>query len=140
MFTYQKLIRMAMVVLLAVSLILPVGMVSVASEEKTATKSAEFQTFDELSGKTISMITGAPFEEMISSKVPDVGEFTYYQSSPDMMLGIKSGKTDAGLMNNAVAELVVNRDPELAIFPKSLGDTAFGLAFPKGDKRCKGGE
>lgn len=98
---------------------------------------SEYRNFEELNGKTISMITGAPFEEMISSKVPEVKEFTYYQSSPDMMLGIKSGKTDAGLMNNAVAELVVNRDHDLAIFPKNLGDTAFGLAFAKGDDRCK---
>ena len=130
-------IKLLMAMMLILSLILPVGISVAASEGETATKTAEFQTFDELDGKTISMITGAPFEEMISSKVPNVGEFTYYQSSPDMMLGIKSGKTDAGLMNNAVAELVVNRDPELAIFPQSLGDTAFGLAFPKGDDRCK---
>ena len=132
----KKRIHIAVAVLLVLSLILPVG-IAAAAEGDTASKTSEFQTFDELGGKTLSMITGAPFEEMISSKVPNVGEFTYYQSSPDMMLGIKSGKTDAGLMNNAVAELVVNRDPELAIFPQSLGDTAFGLAFPKGDDRCK---
>ena len=40
----------------------------------------EVSTFDELSGKTISMLTGAPFEELISSKVPDVKEFTYYST------------------------------------------------------------
>lgn len=124
---------LTLAVLSVLSFMLPV---SIAAAEEASDKAPEYRTFDELSGKTISMITGAPFEEMISSKVPDVREFTYYQSSPDMMLGIKSGKTDAGLMNNAVAELIVNRDPELAIFPESLGDTAFGLAFPKGDKRC----
>lgn len=63
----------------------------------------EYTRFSDLNGKTISMLTGAPFEELISSKVPDVKGFTYYQSMPDMVLGIKSGKTDAGFMNNAVA-------------------------------------
>ena len=96
----------------------------------------EMADFSELSGKTISMLTGAPFEELISSKVPDVKEFTYYQTMPDMTLGIKSGKTDAGFMNNAVAELAVNKDPLLALFPESLGETTFGLAFAKGDERC----
>ena len=43
----------------------------------------EVSTFDELSGKTISMLTGAPFEDLISSKVPDVKEFTYYSTSSD---------------------------------------------------------
>ena len=96
----------------------------------------EIADFSELSGKTISMLTGAPFEELISSKVSDVKEFTYYQTMPDMVLGIKSGKTDAGFMNNAVAELAANKDPALAVFPESLGETAFGLAFAKGDERC----
>lgn len=96
----------------------------------------EYRTFRELNDKTISMITGAPFEDLIRSKVPRVREFTYYTTMPDMMLGVKSHKTDAGLMNNAVAQLAANRDPGLAIFPESLGDTWFGLSFAKGDERC----
>ncbi|MBO5597545.1 MAG: ABC transporter permease subunit [Oribacterium sp.] len=98
-------------------------------------KEPEFRTFDELKGRTISMITGAPFENMILSKVSDVKEFTYFTTMPDMMLAIRTGKTDAGLMNNAVAELAANKDPELCVFPESLGDTAFGLGFKKGDPR-----
>lgn len=98
-------------------------------------KEPEFRTFDELKGRTISMITGAPFENMILSKVSDVKEFTYFTTMPDMMLAIRTGKTDAGLMNNAVAELAANRDPDLCVFPQSLGDTAFGLGFKKGDPR-----
>lgn len=99
-------------------------------------RAPEYRTFDELTGKTISMIVGAPFESMIAAKVGEVREFTYFQTMPDMMLAIKTAKTDAGLMNNAVAQLAVNKDPALAIFPESLGDTAFGLAFAKGDDRC----
>ena len=96
----------------------------------------EYSTFSELSGKTISMLTGAPFENLISSKVPDVKEFTYYQNMPDMMLAVETGKTDAGLMNNAVATLAINRKEDLALFPESLGDTNFGLGFSKGDERA----
>ena len=98
-------------------------------------KEPEFKTFSELNGKTISMLTGAPFENLISSKVPNVKEFTYFQTMPDMCLAIKTGKTDAGFNNNAVATLAANKYPELALFPESLGDTTFGLAFAKGDER-----
>ena len=96
----------------------------------------EYKSFAELNGKTISMLTGAPFENLISSKIANVKEFTYYTAIPEMMLGVESKKTDAGLMNNAVAELAVNRDGALAVFPEPLGETAFGLAFAKGDGRC----
>ncbi|MBQ6756238.1 MAG: transporter substrate-binding domain-containing protein [Oscillospiraceae bacterium] len=95
----------------------------------------EFKTFEELSGKTISMLTGAPFEELISSKVKNVKEFTYYTSMADMMLGVRTGKTDAGFMNNAVATLAANRENDLAIFPIALGESSFGIGFKKGDGR-----
>ena len=98
-------------------------------------KVPEFTGFEELNGKTISMVTGAPFEEMISQHVPEVGQFTYFTSLPDMILAVRSGKSDACLMNNAVAQLAVNREDALELFPKSLGDTAFGIAFGKGDER-----
>ena len=96
----------------------------------------EFRTFEELSGKTISMLTGAPFEELISSKVKNVKEFTYYTSMADMMLGVRTGRTDAGFMNNVVALLAANREEDLAVFPISLGESSFGLGFRKGDERC----
>lgn len=108
---------------------------ALSADGETASE-PEYQTFEELRGKTISMLTGAPFEELILAKVGEVGEFTYFQNMPDMAFAIKEGKTDAGFMNNAVAELVANRDERLSVFPESLGETAFGLAFAKGDKRC----
>lgn len=109
-------------------------------EKATATSeenAPQFTTFEELNGKTISLMTGAPFQNIISSKVKNVKEFTYYQTMPDMILGVKSGRTDAGLLNNEVAEYSINRDSSLAIFPESLGDSTFGLGFAKGDERAK---
>ena len=96
------------------------------------TRVPEYTAFGQLSGKIISMLTGAPFEELISSKVPDVEEFTYYNNMPDMMLALKSGKTEAALSNNAVGALALARNPELAIFPEALDEGFFGIAFPKG--------
>jgi polar amino acid transport system substrate-binding protein len=109
---------------------------AVLADDLAVSKQAEYQSFEELNGKTVSMLTGAPFENLIASKVSDVKEFTYFQTMPDMVLALKTGKTDAGFMNNAVAELAANRDAELAVFPKNLGETFFGLAFAKGDEKC----
>ena len=92
----------------------------------------EYRSFAELRGKTVSMLTGAPFEELVKSKAPDVGEFTYFSNTPDMVLALKSAKTDAVLINNAIAALAVNREPGIAMFPQNLQDGVFGIAFPKG--------
>ncbi len=93
----------------------------------------EIKTFSELTGKTVSMLNGAPFEELVKSKNPHVGEFTYYSNMSDILLAIKNRKTDAILSNNAISQLSVNRNPDLMFFPESLKDGVFGLAFPKGD-------
>ena len=106
-----------------------------SEDESTDDVEPEFKTFEEMSGKTFSMLTGAPFEELIASKVGNVEEYTYYSSMADMILGLKSGKTDAILMNNAVGQLAVNRDHEICFFPEDLSDGTFGIAFAKGDER-----
>jgi len=95
----------------------------------------ELNDFSDLAGKTVSMITGVPFEELVRSKAPNVGAFTTYNNMPDMILALQSGKTDAVLSNNAVAALSLSRNSDLAIFPQELDRSAFGFAFAKGDPR-----
>ena len=95
----------------------------------------EYQSFSELGGKRVSMLTGAPLEELVRSKAPDVGEFSSFNNMPDMLLALQSNKTDAILSNNAIATLTVNRAPGLALFPQNLQDSTFGFAFAKGDPR-----
>lgn len=105
------------------------------AEEGTALK-PEYQTFEDLNGRTVSMLTGAPFEELVKQSSPDVGEFTYFNNTPDMLLALKDGKTDAVLTNNAIADLAVNRDPALTLFPQKLKEQMFGFAFAKGSSLC----
>ncbi len=103
--------------------------------DPTSSVRPECSSFSDLNGKTVSMLTGAPFEEMVRSKAPGVGEFSFFNNNPDMLLALKAGKTDAILSNNAIADLAVNRNPELAHFPQDLQNSEFGFAFPKGDPR-----
>jgi len=97
------------------------------------TSTPEFKDFSDLAGKRVSMLTGAPFEDLVRSKVPDVGEFSYYNSMADMILALRNNKTDAILMNNAVVTLALNRNEDMALFPKDLQEGVFGFAFSKGD-------
>ena len=48
-----------------------------AGAKAASVSQPEISSFDGLSGKTVSMLTGAPFEELVLSKAPDVGEFTF---------------------------------------------------------------
>lgn len=95
----------------------------------------ELKAFSDFKGKTVSMLTGAPFEDLVRSKAPDIAECTFFNNTADILLALKSGKTDALLTNNAIAQLAVNRNPELTLFPENLKDGVFGIAFAKGDPR-----
>ncbi len=108
---------------------LPVG---IAVRDESAVM-PEYMTFEELGGKTVSMLTGAPFEDLVRSKVPDVGEFTFFNNTSDMLLALRSGKTDAVLTNSAISQLAVNRNADMVQFPEALKDGVFGFAFEKGD-------
>ena len=59
---------------------------------------SELKTFSDFKGKTVSMLTGAPFEELVKSKEPGIKEVVYFASMPDAVLAIKSKKVDAILM------------------------------------------
>ena len=122
--------------MIAISLLLMSAIMGLAGAQADGySNQPEITDYSDLSGKTVSMLTGAPFEELVREKSPDVGAFTSFNNMPDMLLALKSGKTDAVLINNAIATLAVNRNPELALFPQNLQDGAFGFALAKGDPR-----
>ena len=112
------------------------GILSILPAISVTAEAAEpqYTDFDDLNGKTIGMVTGAAFEELVKSKAPGIKEILYFSSAPDMLAALKAGKIDAYFMNNAVGTLLANMDSAVAIFPKSLGDTTYGLAFKKNSK------
>ena len=103
---------------------------SSAAEEQNTPK-PEYKSFDDLNGKTISMLTGAPFEDLISSKVPDLKDFSYYANASELVMALKTKKTDAGLLNTMIVDMFTNKDPELAMFPEPLKEAQFGIGFSK---------
>ena len=128
----MKLRKLCLIV--AAALIISVLFCSCSTKsgsESPADREPEFSTFEELSGKNISMTTGAPFEELIKSKVPDVGSFSYYASPPELLMALKTKKTDAVLFNTALQELFVNQESAVAAFPIPLKETDFGIGFSK---------
>jgi len=129
---YWSFLRLPIVMVMIVMLTVGAAAAVFAAPDKAA--EPEYKKFSDLAGKRVAMLTGAPFEEIIRSKEPNVGEMKYFSAIADMQMALKSDKIDAYFMNNAVGELMANRDKDLAIFPEDLGLTSFGFAFAKGDE------
>ncbi len=130
----KRIFSLAVVAVILITVIMSAlvsGMEVVAADKEETAVYPELEEFSDLKGKRVSMLTGAPFEEMIRSIEPDVGEISFMNTLPDLVQAIKTNKIDAFLMNNAIAALLVNKNPELAIFPQKLQESDFGLAFAK---------
>ncbi len=92
-----------------------------------------YTSFDQLDGKTIALLTGTPFEDLVRDKVKHPGSLKYLNSSSDMLQALDKGKIDAYLLNSATARTQVARGIGLAIFPEPLWYSQLGFAFAKGD-------
>jgi len=128
---YRSTVSLISVIIAALMLVS--GTTGIEAAFATSDAVPEFTSFDQLNGKRIGLLTGAPFEELIHSKVSDPGKIEYYSSMADEEMALKDHKIDAYFTNNAVAELAANKDSTLAVFPEPLGETVYGYAFAKGD-------
>ncbi|MDO4538143.1 MAG: ABC transporter substrate-binding protein/permease [Coriobacteriales bacterium] len=97
-----------------------------------ATGTPELSSWEDLAGKRVGMLTGAPFEEAVRAKNPQVGEMSYYSNMPDLFLALKSNKVDAMVTNQAIGTLYQSRNAEACLFPEPLAKSEMGTAFPKG--------
>ena len=42
----------------------------------------EYNSCEEMGGATVGLLTGMPFENMITERIPDIGGFAYFASMP----------------------------------------------------------
>ena len=93
----------------------------------------EYRSYEEMGGARVGLLTGMPFENMITAKIPDIGGFAYFASMPDETLALKARKIDAIFINNALIDFAAAHNPELIKMSEHYLDSEFGFAFPKGD-------
>ena len=93
----------------------------------------EYKSSDDMGGAIVGLLTGMPFENMITNKIPDIGGFAYFASMPDETLALKANKIDAIFINNALIDFAAAHNPDLVKMNEHYLDSNFGFAFPKGD-------
>ena len=98
-----------------------------------AAQEPEYKSPDDMGGAIVGLLTGMPFENMITNRIPDVGGFAYFASMPDETLALKANKIDAIFINNALIDFAAAHNPDLVKMGDHYLDSNFGFAFPKGD-------
>lgn len=83
-----------------------------------------------LSGKKIGVITGSIYDQLQQTLLPDTIP-EYYDSYPDMVMALQSGKLSGLIVDEPLARITVARQRGLQILKKPMADTAYAFVLPK---------
>ncbi len=83
-----------------------------------------------LSGKKIGVITGSVYDQLQQTLLPDTIP-EYYDSYPDMVMAVQTGKLAGLIADDPLARITVARQRGLQILKKPLADTAYAFILPK---------
>ncbi|MEA4974003.1 MAG: ABC transporter permease subunit [Candidatus Metalachnospira sp.] len=90
----------------------------------------QYNSLNQLSGKVVACQTGAIFDILIDSVVPNV-TYSYFNSRADMLAALENGKVDAVPADEPVAKLAVAGNSALTILPERIVEDHYGVALQK---------
>lgn len=105
----------------------------IAKNENLAQKpKGSLQKLDDIADKKIGIFTGTVHDAFIQRKYPKA-EIFRFESTPDMILSLTGGKIDAAMMGSNTAQIIVRKNPGLAILTDKVYDMPLGIGFSKGN-------
>jgi polar amino acid transport system substrate-binding protein len=87
---------------------------------------------EDIADKRIGIFTGTVHDAYLADHYPKAKPFRYDMTS-DMVLSLKTGKIDVIMLDLITANLLIKRNPELAILSDKVFDMPVGVGFKKGD-------
>ena len=91
------------------------------------------RTLAEPNGATVGVVTGTIFPDLVREYLPDA-KLAYYENLADHVSALKSGKTDAFVIDEPAARALIAANPGLEIFPESLGKYDFAYLLSKSER------
>lgn len=92
----------------------------------------KYTSAEEMRDKRIGVLTGTCFDEVAKEQFPDA-QLLYYNSQPDMLTALTSGKIDAYLYDEPVIIYMMGENHEITYIPETLASYDYAYAFPKTD-------
>lgn len=88
-------------------------------------------SFADLSGKAVGVVLGFT-GDLVVSKLPNVS-VQKFNSTPDLILALKSRKVEAGVLDYETAKSYVAHNPELKLIPSDSAKEEYAIAMRKSD-------
>ena len=99
-------------------------------------KDGKFSKLSDFSGSRFAMLTGTSFDTILpkNEAFTDHENYSYYNSDVDSISSLRSGKSDAVLLDRAIAEMIVSEYSDIMVFPEVVYPDPAGFGFTKGSK------
>ena len=88
----------------------------------------KYKTFEDLKGQKVGAQMGAIQADIAEEKIPEA-DLQLLSNVNDLVLGLKSGKIEALVVELPVAEMIVKNNPELVIGEEKAKDSEGGSAI-----------
>ncbi len=100
------------------------------TKQTTANNSGKLIQLDDIADKRIGVCTGTIFDGFIATKYPQAN-INRYDSTPDMVMAIRSDKLDVAVIDALSAKTVQNSNPDIGILSDNALSYPLGIGFNK---------
>lgn len=98
-----------------------------------AQSGAEIHTLTDLVGKRAGSLSGSLFRGVLEKVQPGVGEYVFFNYNQPMVQALRTGKIDAALADEPIAQLWAAYYPEELYVAFTFADDHYSFATRKGD-------
>ena len=92
----------------------------------------EFNSAKELDGHKVGVLNGSITDRFVDAAIGGSRDYTYLNTTGDMVASLKAGKIDAFCADEPVALLAVSNNEGIGAINEKVADDKYGLIFPKG--------
>ncbi len=96
----------------------------------------KYSTLDDLKKKRFAIFTGTVYDGYVTRTFPEA-QVLRFETTPDMILALKSGKADVMLIDLVSAEIILKQNPVLGILENDFFDTDAGIGFSKNEPELR---
>jgi len=100
------------------------------SENIVNTPKPMFEKLEDIANKRIGIYTGTVHDNFLAQNYPNAKRMLF-DFPADMILGLKTDKVDAIMLDNISAQVIVRQNPDLTIFHNDFFYTPLGIGFNK---------
>jgi polar amino acid transport system substrate-binding protein len=92
----------------------------------------KYSSLDDLGEKRFAVFTGTVYDGFVTKTYPKASVLRF-ETTPDMILALKSGKADVMLIDLLSAQIIMKKNPEIGILATDFLTTPCGVGFSKNE-------